>query len=309
MNKVDLTFGIPLYNNEKYILELLNCFQETDAFTYEIIVVDDGSTDNGLDVCKKYNNKHLRVFSKENGGVSNTRNYIIDKARGKWLTFVDSDDLIDFSKYIDIYKKIESHNWDFLINLDKNYKKFMCCKNKLSYLIENEIINAPWMKFYNVELLRKNKIKFNEGYSLGEDLLFNLIYYQCCKKIGYSEGKIYFYRTVNNSSLTQKYRHNKFEELMAINETGKEIFRDNPRVIKSFEYIRIKNCFSCVKSEMYKNLGDTKYLCSYISKLKKYRKFSFVNLGGLKENSAYYLWYFLPKTFVITFIRVYIKIK
>ena len=62
MKKIDLTFGIPAYNCEEYIEELLYCFKNSQHFTYEIIVVNDGSTDNTLKICENFKNKNLKIF-------------------------------------------------------------------------------------------------------------------------------------------------------------------------------------------------------------------------------------------------------
>jgi glycosyltransferase involved in cell wall biosynthesis len=95
---IELSFVIPAYNVEKFIGRCLNSIysQSVDENRYEVIVVDDGSTDNTLNILKKLTERHknLRVFSQENQGVSIARNRGLEMAVGKYVWFVDADDYI-----------------------------------------------------------------------------------------------------------------------------------------------------------------------------------------------------------------------
>lgn len=91
-----LSIIIPFYNSEKYIEACLISCLEQDFDDYEIICVDDGSTDLSYHICEQYaqNNSRIRVIKKENGGVSSARNKGIVEAEGEWIWFVDSDDMV-----------------------------------------------------------------------------------------------------------------------------------------------------------------------------------------------------------------------
>ena len=207
MGQVDLTFGIPLYNCEEFIGNLLDCFKKTNYFSYEIIIVDDGSTDRSLDVVRKSKLTCLNIISKRNAGVSAARNDIIKNAKGKWLTFIDSDDIIEFDKYVNIFNKVLQSNYNYHICLEnkKDYNKVIKNKKRsISYIIERGIINSPCMKFFKVDVLKENHILFNKKFDLGEDLLFNMQYYNCCHDICYHLSKMYYYRKVNPLSLSEK---------------------------------------------------------------------------------------------------------
>lgn len=97
--RVLLSFIIPLYNCEKYIERCLRSISNIDLTEedYEIVVVDDGSSDNGSIICKKYRETHsnLHLFQQKNAGASSARNKGLDLAKGKWIWFVDADDQID----------------------------------------------------------------------------------------------------------------------------------------------------------------------------------------------------------------------
>ena len=87
---------IPVYNREKYIEECLNSILSQTFNDYEILLIDDGSNDNTGIICDKYaeENKKIKVFHKKNGGVSSARNLGLRCAKGKWIIFVDSDDVL-----------------------------------------------------------------------------------------------------------------------------------------------------------------------------------------------------------------------
>lgn len=304
--KIELTFGIPIYNCELYISELLNCFKKSKDLVYEILIVNDGSTDNSVNICKKFNNLNIRIINQKNFGVSSARNTIIKNAKGNWLTFVDSDDLIYFDEYISAFNEFKKTECDYLINLP-NYKK--TDKEDLSLLIETEIINSPCMKIYSVNKLKQQNVFFKENISLGEDLIFNLEYSKICNNIYFYYQKMYTYRSVNENSLTYKYRNNKFEELMLVNEYCKSLF-NNIKIYKSLEYIRIKNCFSCLKSEIYNDKKDNKEIINYIIYMRKYQSIKLINFNNLKAMFLYYSWYLLPASLLFSICKkVYMHYK
>jgi len=306
MKKIDLSFGIPMYNAEEYILELLDCFKETKDFTYEIILIDDGSKDNSYEICKKYNNKNIKLFKQKNMGVSETRNRIIELSTAKWITFIDSDDLIDFDNYSKIFKKIKNKKYDYCIDVRNNalLKKIekYSDNRKISYLIEKEIINSPWAKFYKTDILKNNNIHFDKEISLGEDLLFNLNYYKHCKDIYYFYGDMYKFRYVNTNSLTHKYTKNKFEILMNVNNMCNSLFNDDI-IKKSLEFIRIKNCLSCYL-DIYKFKQEINNPKEYKKEIKKYKKRKYLLLNNFFTTLIYNAWYILPDYMITFFVKI-----
>lgn len=311
-NSVNLTFGIPVYNSEKYIEELLDCFKQKAVINYEILIVNDGSTDNSLNIINTYNNKNIRVITKENGGVSSARNCIIENARGNWITFVDADDLIDFDKYVDIFKKIVNSEYDYVIcmNDKKSYERAIHDKQDRSFIIEKNIINSPWQKFYKKNILKKYDLKFDNKVSLGEDALFNIQYSFYTNNTGYYYENLYKYRDVNIQSLSKKFKDNKFEELMYVNTHSRD-FTKSTNEKKALEYIRILNCRGCLYSMLkYKECFPTfndKYL--YIKKLKKYKKISYIFLNGFNQTIKYYSWYLCPSFLILIELYIYSKIN
>jgi len=127
MNNVLVSIIIPVYNMEKYIDRTLETLiNQTTKMNYEIIVINDGSTDNSLDIIKKYEEKYSKkilVYNKENGGLSDARNFGVSKANGKYICFVDAGDYISYNllekleKYI--YKNIDIIKYK-LVKVDEN---------------------------------------------------------------------------------------------------------------------------------------------------------------------------------------------
>ena len=115
MKKVSII--IPAYNAEKTIKKCLNSVCNQTYENIEIIIVNDGSTDNSLDICEEYEKKDDRIIiiSKENGGLSDARNKGIDIAKGKYITFIDSDDYVDLEFISIMVSNIEKNNSDISI--------------------------------------------------------------------------------------------------------------------------------------------------------------------------------------------------
>jgi len=312
MKYTDLTFGIPMYNAGKYISELLTCFKDLDNIHYEILLIDDGSTDNSLAIVKRAKIRGLRILEQENRGVSATRNRIIKEAQGKWITFVDADDLIKFEKYAEIFQIIKKNELlEYIINIEdeKKYTKLNIIKEnqkKIAYLIETEIINSPCAKFYKKEILQNNNIFFDEKYSLGEDYLFNINYLSKVENVFFTNEKMYIYRIINLNSLTAKYRPDKFEELMSVNHAS-NVF-DEAEIKKAIEYIRIKNCISSLKDEIQENRNKN-YLHAYIRKLKKYKSRQYFVLNNLKTTVIYNIWYLFPNSLLIFVVKLFLLKK
>ena len=311
--KINITFGIPVYNSEKYIDDLFKCFKQSKNINYEIILVDDGSNDESFKLCQNFKktnpNLNIMVYTKKNEGVSSARNFIIKKANGEWITFVDSDDTINFYEYMNMLNNLQLKDFDFCINIDsKNmYDKLINRSNKLPFLLENQIINSPIGRLFNRKILLDNNILFNENYSLGEDLLFNLNYYLSCHKIIYCNYHIYNIRTVNSNSLTHIYRCNKFNELFSVNAECFNVCKDcSDDVLKALEYLKVKGYFSCVKDEIRFNKCK---IYSYIKKMKMQTKSNFLFLNNIKTTFIHFVWFYMPSFVVVFIVRIRNKIK
>lgn len=208
---VFLSIIIPVYNCEKYVSECLDSCLEQDLppEEYEIICVDDGSTDQSPQILDAYEAKHknVKVIHKENGGASTARNVGIDAATGKYIWFVDSDDLIQENVLSKLKNIIEEHN------VDAVYLKAYFFENSLT---EEERIKKKQFqlqpiqelkteyctqKLFCREVIETNHIRFLESVTFGEDQLFNFEFFKHSRKNITIDIPTYFYRS-NENSLT-----------------------------------------------------------------------------------------------------------
>ena len=207
---------IPLYNNEKYIIKCIESILSQTYRNYEIIIIDDGSTDNGYNLIKnKYKCENIHIVSQQNAGPSKARNRGIKMAKGKWILFLDSDDQLS-PKALSILTK-DYKNSDFIVagwrgnyvNKKEYYGPNQKCiikgkelEDLVCYLISNgtlykyentniQSIEGPVAKLYNTKLIKENKILFPEELNYAEDVVFNFNYLQYCNTINVINEVVY----------------------------------------------------------------------------------------------------------------------
>ena len=214
---------VPVYNTEKYLRRCVDSILAQTFTDFELLLIDDGSTDSSGAICDEYAQKdsRVRVFHKENGGVSSARNLGLDNATSEWITFVDSDDWISDSFLANLYIT-EIDEVDIVIsyanyvgNVGKpNYENYIEGKHKIelveSLFLKNDLAwqTSPWAKLYKTEICRD--IRFKEGMHIGEDLVFLYSYLMKCKYFYVFKLTDYNYLIDDNLTLTR--RINKLDE-------------------------------------------------------------------------------------------------
>lgn len=181
MNEV-VSVIVPMYNANKTIIKCLNSIIKQTYTNLEIIVIDDGSTDNSYQICKEFSEEDNRIFcfTKENGGVSAARNYGIEKSTGKWIVFVDADDDIDPEL---IWKLVENSKKDQLIGATMkiiSQKKWICQYCKAEYTIDEFVkglVEGTVLGVCLGYLFERKKVNsFNTKIGYMEDTLFLIEY-------------------------------------------------------------------------------------------------------------------------------------
>ena len=195
MKDTILSIIIPVYNTEKYLEECINSIISNDK-SFEVLLIDDGSTDNSGHICDEFEKKDKRIktIHKKNGGVSSARNLGIEMASGRYVMFVDSDDKLDH----DWYQSLEYiRNSDFYI-FDKRFGNDVSKENLLKFIIGynklNICIAGPFRKVIKRKIIINNHIKFNEKIINGEDMLFNLEILYVSKTYDIVPYNYYYYR-------------------------------------------------------------------------------------------------------------------
>lgn len=209
---------IPMYNSENYIEKCLESLLAQTDSEYEILVIDDGSTDNSKSICTELQRKcdKIKLYSQNNSGVSNARNFGISKATGDYIMFVDSDDWVELDLLVSAEEYIQKYSPDVLIYGIKYMKGDKCSFNSSTDRIECFEYNQ--VKEYIIELYRTgaiassvNKIykrtvlkniQFDEGLKYGEDLKFNMCVFQNVKSIVNMPQAFYCYNRHENSLST-----------------------------------------------------------------------------------------------------------
>lgn len=214
MIKKRLSIVIPVYNVEFYLRRCLDHVYNQIDNRCEVVMLDDGSTDNSFEICKEYESKYpsnTRIFHKENEGAGATRNILLDKANGEYVWFVDSDDYIEdnsISKILNIidkYKTLDILSMCYRCFSNNGYRKMENAPRKeelitgAEYLINKTFSGYLWNKVYNLAFLRNNKIRFNNINSQ-EDCLFNIRALLVCKRMLLSSLYSYNYFQGNSNS-------------------------------------------------------------------------------------------------------------
>ena len=233
MDSEKISIIVPIYNAEKKLHRCIESILNQSYKNLEIILVNDGSSDNSINICEKYKIKDNRIIiiDKENAGVSVARNSGLNIATGKYIQFVDSDDYINPDMCEKLIKTINKNNADVVVcgyNKITNGKiesKFIKettvfemynFKNTFNEIFKGALFNVPWNKLYKREKINNY---FKEDLSIGEDLLFNLNYFSNCNKIEIIEKCLYCYDVSQQESLTSKYNENLLEiEVMLFQE-------------------------------------------------------------------------------------------
>ena len=234
MSDISISVLMPVYNSEKFLEETVQAVINQSYTNWELILVDDGSTDNSKKLCDELRKKENRIkfIDKKNTGVSDTRNVALKNAKGQYVVFVDSDDLIhkdylkllvnsmnkyntDLSVCNFIERKISNTGKVEDINIEFCPKEVMEMAEMKDYIMDfgnSGLLNPLWNKIYKNQIIKDNNITFDEKVETGEDFIFNLQYFRKVKKISFIKDSLYYYIRRNNNSITYKYIENMYEK-------------------------------------------------------------------------------------------------
>lgn len=220
---------VPVYNVEKYLESCIDCILNQTFSDFDLILVDDGSTDASSDICDEYEKKdnRIHVIHQQNGGSSNARNtglvYALHHSTSEWITWVDSDDLIN-NRYIEyllnacIIMKKEISVCGFSLNFDEvtsaktspeyqvGYTEFCWCDDT----VETPVL---WGKIYKKSLWEN--IRFPDGKTYDDAYTTYRVLFQV-KQIVFFNSKLYFYRQADNSLMHSKWNIRRLDSIEAI---------------------------------------------------------------------------------------------
>lgn len=206
---------VPVYNAENYLSKCVRSVLSQTFSDFELLLINDGSTDGSSTICQEYKNTDTRVrfFNKENGGVSSARNVGLCNARGEWITFIDSDDYVD-NDYLE--NMINKSHGDFVAShmIAEGWKEWVdiplpdCEWNnsQMVSFIERLLPRMNFMvcKLFRLSIIKSNTLRFNENLAYGEDTLFIIDYLKYAKSVATISSASYHYNCYNMGSLSKK---------------------------------------------------------------------------------------------------------
>ena len=269
MTKPLFSIIMPVYNVEHYLSESINSILMQSG-DWELIIVDDGSCDNSSSICdyyKKIDNR-INVFHKNNDGVSSARNYGIEKATGKYIVFVDSDDVIDINflsiiqGYLNDDIDLIHYGW-YYIDGKQTFRHDVCkvstCLTLKEVCRKNIFHGFVWSYVFKSDIIKDNKLHFLTNLDYAEDWEFILKYYLYVNKMLILEDCLYSQvmrpGSATNRELGEKYIGDNFEmyrRVMSISSNYPKYIRNfYKRRIKDINmwmsYLKISHCFRDIK--------------------------------------------------------------
>lgn len=219
---------IPVYNTGCF---LERCFESIISQSYsdfEVIIVNDGSTDNSLDICKKYSLKdnRFKVYSKSNGGASSARNYGIKNAIGDWICFIDSDDYVknNYLKKLNEYAIPKS----CVMLSDQVESSDIQRKDIPNFIIKHFIQLNTVNKLYDSNVIKSHNIEFPPDVLNGEDFIFASTYFRYLDVLKIIHADEYVYNR-NEYSISNKKNNYEIEEhdYLAMRYSWEQLLKEN----------------------------------------------------------------------------------
>ncbi|OFI45911.1 hypothetical protein BG262_06450 [Floricoccus penangensis] len=212
-DEVIISIIIPVYNSEKYISRCLKSISEQKYKNFEVIVVDDGSTDSSAEIIKKYTetDDRIKYLYQDNQGVSVARNNGLGNITGKYVTFLDSDDYYESDRlqnFIDFGVGYDLTFTGYKLTTDQgklikefNRESSSINKSEVNDLLVNDkiVYGYCWNKYYLADIIKYNSLLFKKELDFAEDLIFNLEFAQKSNNYKYLKDSSYIYVRSENS--------------------------------------------------------------------------------------------------------------
>lgn len=243
--KTKISIIVPVYMVEKYLKQCIESILGQTFQEFELLLIDDGSTDTCGEICDEYQriDSRVKVWHQINKGVSAARNLGLQNAQGEYIAFVDSDDWLEPNMYEVLYEDMQNNQADISIcnhsfNYDDNrsiarYKEsrnfLFNSKDALKSMLEGRLFAwTLWNMLYKRSLF--NGLKFDEKISIGEDLLICFELFKRSNRISYNHEVKYHYRQRDNSACSKCFSVKSFDEVLANKVVYQEVVSSFPEL-------------------------------------------------------------------------------
>lgn len=281
---IDLSIVIPIYNTPIPMLE--RCFASVGVWknlTYEVLLIDDGSEESVGSFCSQYANDHpaFRYLYKENGGVSSARNLGVGEAKGRYLTFVDADDLIfgeTIEKHFPADEGADLMFFDILLTQNGSdsvwsafpYEEGALDRQQVIFqLCTSASITGPVAKLYKTQLLQQHNIRFNTEFVTGEDWMFVCDYVQLANSFSYHRECSYQYF---REAVTLQTRFSRFPDKMLQNQLSRYARKQQVMGQQAWTLYPAERVYRLAATELVENLFNSAADLLLLKKLTRSRK-------------------------------------
>ena len=275
---------VPVYNVDRYLDKCIESILSQTYVSFELLLIDDGSTDNSGNICEKYAelDNRVKVIHKENGGVSSARNVGIDNSNGEWIAFIDADDWI-YPDYLNSFISSFSQNADLYIQgyVDSNGTRLVrpdryWCSDELIIELDDiyldQLYGFVWNKLFKSSIIKANALYFNNQITMIEDLLFIYDYLLHSKSVFNISRVNYYYWRHESSACFKKHS---FESWNLFIDSCYNLYSRYRITHEKFANRKLKECYN-ISLDVLRSLYIDEQSCSlridFLKKIKKMAK-------------------------------------
>ncbi len=228
-----LSIIIPVFNAERFLTKCIDSVIQAQIPKVELILVDDGSSDNSPEICRSYSEQYpfISYIRQENSGPSAARNKGIESVKGEYIAFFDADDYVessDFANYVDAMQKCSADMWasdfrrvadngcvlDEVFQIDETNEPISSREYIFQFLSARDCVWNVWRYIFRRSFVEDKQLRFAEGFNIAEDLEFVVRAISVAESICFLHLPYYFYRVNYGQSLTRCYTVRRVEQLM-----------------------------------------------------------------------------------------------
>lgn len=247
-----ITVVIPVYNVKDYLKKCVKSVINQTYKNLQILLIDDGSTDGSGRMCDELwqDDSRIQVIHKANSGLGLTRNAGIEKAKGKYITFIDSDDYLSTDLIAQLYQGIEKNKSKVciagftringngsVVHQERYRETAVIGSQNVKAVFEKMLGSLPekhdsikmsvWSNLYSVDIINTFNLKFvSERQIISEDIIWNIQYFNKINKVQFISSVGYFYR-YNRSSLSQSYKKDRFNKIISLYQILEAFIKEN----------------------------------------------------------------------------------